>query len=144
MLTAGSNRTLKDSADSFPPEFISHKVLPILVNALEFGGASASTILPLVLQLGSVVGPEDHPQLVIGPVVKLFASPDRGTRMALLDHLPEFADKLDQRTVSDKIWPHLVSFQFFSAKGWVSSFPQIVNWLWRYCCSDPRSNCSVH
>lgn len=102
-------RTLKDSADSFPPEFISHKVLPTLVNALEVGGASASAILPLVLQLGTVVPPADHQQLVIGPVIKLFASPDRGTRMALLDHLPEFAEKLDQRTVSDKIWPHLVN-----------------------------------
>ena len=29
--------------------------------------------------------------------------------MALLDHLQEYADKLDKKTVSDKIWPNLVS-----------------------------------
>lgn len=82
------------------------------MSALEFGGASASTILPLVLQLGKLVPASDYPTTVLGPVVKLFASPDRGTRMALLDHLPEFAEKLDQRTVSDKIWPSLVSEAF--------------------------------
>ena len=30
--------------------------------------------------------------------------------MALLEHLPEYADKLDKKTVSDKIWPNLVSY----------------------------------
>lgn len=28
--------------------------------------------------------------------------------MVLLDHLPEYADKLDKKTVVDKIWPNLV------------------------------------
>ena len=69
---------------------------------------SASAILPLVIQLGKSVSPDEYPKMVLEPVVKLFASPDRGTRMALLEALPEFADKLDQKTV-DKIWPNLVS-----------------------------------
>ena len=41
-------------------------------------------------------------------LIKLYASPDRGTRMALLDHLQDYADKLDKKTVTDKIWPNLV------------------------------------
>jgi SCY1-like protein 1 len=65
-------------------------------------------MLPLVLQLGQNVSPEDYPTVVLAPLVKLFASPDRGMRMALLDHLPEYADKLDKKAVVDKIWPHLV------------------------------------
>ncbi|KAF7969152.1 hypothetical protein HWV62_28194 [Athelia sp. TMB] len=100
-------RTLKESAGSFPPEFASYKVLPSLVSALEFGGASAAMILPIVLQLGKNTGPEEYPTVILGPLIKLFASPDRGTRMALLDHLPEYADKLDKKMVTDKIWPHL-------------------------------------
>ena len=28
--------------------------------------------------------------------------------MALLDKLPDYAEKLDAKTVTDKIWPHLV------------------------------------
>ena len=30
--------------------------------------------------------------------------------MALLDHLSEYADKLDKKTVCDKIWPNLVRY----------------------------------
>ncbi|KAJ6497835.1 armadillo-type protein [Mycena sanguinolenta] len=103
----GLLRTLGESANTFPPEFASFRVLPSLVSALEFGGASAATILPLVLRFGKNVSPEDYPTVILAPLVKLFASPDRGTRMALLDHLPEYAEKLDKKTVDSKIWPHL-------------------------------------
>lgn len=78
------------------------------MSALEFGGATASTILPIVLQLGVHAPPSDYPTIVLAPITKLFTSPDRGTRMALLEHLSEYADKLDKKTVADKIWPNLV------------------------------------
>ncbi|TFK44506.1 hypothetical protein BDQ12DRAFT_673119 [Crucibulum laeve] len=100
-------RTLKETASSFPPEFASYRVLPSLISALEFGGASAAAILPLVLQFGKNVSPEDYPNVILAPLIKLFGSPDRGTRMALLEHLPEYVDKLDKKAVSDKIFPHL-------------------------------------
>ncbi|TBU30194.1 armadillo-type protein [Dichomitus squalens] len=100
-------RSLKESASSFPSEFASYKVLPALVSALEFGGASAASIVPLVLQFGKNVPPEDYSSVILSHLVKLYASPDRGIRMVLLEHLPEYADKLDKKTVSDKIWPNL-------------------------------------
>ncbi|KAF8160923.1 hypothetical protein B0H34DRAFT_698710 [Crassisporium funariophilum] len=100
-------RNLKESASSFPPEFASYRVLPSLLSALEFGGASAATILPLVLHFGTNVAPEEYSKVILAPIIKLFASPDRGTRMALLEHLPEYVDKLDKKAVSEKIFPHL-------------------------------------
>ncbi|KAK0461039.1 armadillo-type protein, partial [Desarmillaria tabescens] len=100
-------RNLNESSSSFPPEFATHRILPSLVSALEFGGASAATILPLVLKFSKNVSPDDYPTLVLAPLVKLFTSPDRGTRMALLDHLPEYVEKLDKKTVDSKIFPHL-------------------------------------
>lgn len=100
-------RTLKESASSFPPEFVSYRILPCLASALEFGGASAATIVPLVLQFGKNVAPDDYGSVIVAPLVKLFASADRGTRIALLDSLPDFAEKLDKKTVVDKIWPNL-------------------------------------
>jgi SCY1-like protein 1 len=84
-------------------------VVPSLVSALEFGGASAATILPLILQFGANVPPEEYADRVLTPLVKLFPSPDRGTRMALLEHLGEYAEHLDKKIVSEKIFPHLVS-----------------------------------
>jgi len=106
---------LKESANSLPPEFATHHVLPVLVSALERGGAStsAASIVPLLLQLGkNVPTDEEYAAVVIGPVVSLFSSPDRGVRMALLDNLDEFKDKMDKKTVVDKVWPHLVGIIF--------------------------------
>ncbi|KAG6328916.1 hypothetical protein ID866_10173 [Astraeus odoratus] len=100
-------RTLKDSASSFPPEFAAFRIMPSLVSALEFGGASAASIVPLILQFGKSVPPEDYSRTVLMPLVKLFANPDRGTRMALLDSLPEYAEKLDKKVVVDQVWPNL-------------------------------------
>jgi len=72
---------------------------------------SAPTIIPLVIQLGTYVSSSEYKSLILEPVVMLFVNSDRGMRMALLDALPEFADKLDKQTVSEKIWPHLVSLR---------------------------------
>jgi SCY1-like protein 1 len=84
-------------------------VLPSLAGALDFGGAHAPAIVPLLLQLGAGVPADEYEKAVLAPLVKLFANPDRGVRMALLDALPEYAEKLDKKTVNDKIWPHLVT-----------------------------------
>ena len=70
---------------------------------------SGPSIIPLVIQLGTYVSSDEYKSLVLEPVIKIFANPDRGTRMAILEVLPEFADKLDKQIVSEKIWPHLVS-----------------------------------
>lgn len=69
-------------------------------------------MLPLILHLSTNVPPSDYDSLVMTPLVKLFASPDRGTRMALLDHLPEYADKIDHKVVVTDVWPHLVRLSF--------------------------------
>ncbi|KAH9993174.1 hypothetical protein BJV77DRAFT_1067320 [Russula vinacea] len=102
-------RTIKDTAPTLPSTFATHLVLPALLTSLTHTtmSISAPSIIPLVIQLGTYVPSDEYNSLVLEPVVKLFANPDRGTRMAILDVLPDFADKLDKQTVSEKIWPHL-------------------------------------
>lgn len=102
-------KTIKDASSSLPPPFLAHRVLPSLLHSLSLPTAPSSTMLPLVLNLGKLVPPSDYGKLVLDPVVKLYASPDRGTRMALLDGLGEYAERLDAKTVQEKVWPHLVS-----------------------------------
>jgi SCY1-like protein 1 len=80
-----------------------------LLHSLSLPTAPSGAMLPLVLELGKLVPPADYAKLVLEPVVKLYTSPDRGTRMALLDGLAEYADKMDNKMVSEKVWPHLVS-----------------------------------
>ncbi|KAG1891857.1 uncharacterized protein F5891DRAFT_1209860 [Suillus fuscotomentosus] len=114
-------RTLKESASSFPPKFVSYRVLQCLASAFEFG-ASAPTIVPLVLRFGKNVASDNYGSVVVAPLVTLFTSADRGTRIALLDSLPEFVEKLDKKTVVDKIWlsHHLGSY----CPHYRSTFPQ--------------------
>ena len=92
---------------------MSYRVLPALISALEFGGASGASIVPLVLQFGKNVSAEEYSSVILTHLVKLFASADRGIRMALLEHLSEYAVRLDKKMVSDKIWPNLVSLCTF-------------------------------
>lgn len=101
-------RTIKDSSTSLPAPFLSHRVLPSLLHSLSLPTAPSSTLLPLVLSLGKLVDPKEYTKVVLEPVVKLYASPDRGTRMALLDGLGEYVERMDPRMVQDKVWPHLV------------------------------------
>ena len=128
-------RNLKESASSFPPEFATYRVLPSLLSALEFGGASAAAILPLVLQFGTNKSPEEYSKVVLAPIIKLYASPDRGTRMALLEHLPEYVDKLDKKAVSEKIFPHLVSQTLYPLKPSNSILTETR--VFGYCCHHP-------
>ncbi|KAG1731298.1 hypothetical protein EDB19DRAFT_1831780 [Suillus lakei] len=51
--------------------------------------------------------PDDYGLIIVTPLAKLFASADRGTRIVLLDSLPDFTEKLDKETVVNKIWPNL-------------------------------------
>ncbi|KAG8812144.1 hypothetical protein FRC17_002172, partial [Serendipita sp. 399] len=93
-----------------------------LIASFDHGGASAAIVIPLIFELAKNVRPDssstDQPKqgyqldpaqynsLILTPVVKLYARPDRGTRMALLEALPEYEGQLDGKMVQDTIWPH--------------------------------------
>ena len=130
-----------------PSTFATHLVLPTLLNSLTLTtmSTSASSIIPLVIQIGAYVSSDEYKTLVLEPVVKLFANPDRGTRMALLDALPDFADKLDKQTVSEKVWPHLVSLAWFIR--WQSiniGMWDLAKWLHRRDPGYPRDDGESH
>jgi SCY1-like protein 1 len=128
-------RTIKDQSSSMPQPFLLYKVLPSLLHSLSLPTAPSSAMLPLVLELGKLVPEKEYGKLVLDPVVKLYTSPDRGTRMALLEGLPEYSDKMDQRIVQERVWPHLVS---------LSSPPEHElrsdHWFRRYRPGHPRSH----
>jgi hypothetical protein len=62
--------------------------------------------------------------------------------MALLEHLPEYVEKLDKKAVSDKIFPHLVG-------PFVPLFVHIyslyaANWVFGYSCNHSRGYSKVN
>ncbi|WWC91608.1 uncharacterized protein L201_006554 [Kwoniella dendrophila CBS 6074] len=105
-------RIIKDASNSssLPSPFVINKILPSLLHSLSLPTAPSSQMLPLVLDLGKLItSTSDYQKIVLEPVIKLYTSPDRGTRMALLDGLNEYADKLDNKMVQEKIWPNLIT-----------------------------------
>ncbi|GAA5904553.1 hypothetical protein JCM8208_004814 [Rhodotorula glutinis] len=93
-----------------PSGFLKHKVLPSLVHTFEFSGGTggAPLLLPVILDL-SRDGLDDktYDRAVLQPVVRAFATPDRAMRMALLEHLDKYADRLAAKDVNERVWPHL-------------------------------------
>ncbi|KAI9559706.1 hypothetical protein GHT06_013711 [Daphnia sinensis] len=94
--------------DSFPENLSRHKVLPQLINAFEFGNAGAAILTPL-FKLGSLLTEEEYQKRIVPCVVKLFSSPDRATRVRLLQQLEHFSTHLLPVTVNDHIFPHILS-----------------------------------
>jgi SCY1-like protein 1 len=82
------------------------KVLPELLKSVEFGGGGAK-VFGTVMQIGQKL--TEYESQITPVVVRLFANPDRGIRVCLLDNMPLMIDHLPQKIVNDKIFPQLVS-----------------------------------
>ncbi len=111
-------KLLQQKPDSFTPDFLMYKVLPTLVAALSAvpppgtipsASTQASVLLPLVLRLGQPLPNDEWTANVVPPLLKAYASPDRSTRMALLENLSLYVERMDNRTVTDKLWPNLIT-----------------------------------
>ena len=83
------------------------KVLPELLKSVEFGGGGAK-VFGVVMQIGAKLSDEEYEAQIMPVVVRLFANPDRGIRVCLLNNLPLMIDHLPQKVVNDKIFPQLV------------------------------------
>ncbi|GAA5916832.1 hypothetical protein JCM6882_006367 [Rhodosporidiobolus microsporus] len=120
---AGLIRTLKAisagaanaKTDPLPAGFLKSKVLPSLVHSFEFGGGSgAAQLLPVILGLaGAGEGGEgeerEYQKDVVQPIVRMYATPDRAVRMALLENLEKYIEKVSTKDVCERVWPHLMT-----------------------------------
>ena len=79
-----------------------------MIKALEFGGAGAKALNP-ILKLGSKLTQEEFDLLIVPIIVKLFASPDRSIRISLCENMGHFITHLNNKTVTDKIFPNLAT-----------------------------------
>lgn len=133
---------LVSKIDRFPDSFAKHKVLPELVNALEFGAGGAKMISP-ILKLGESLPKDDYDRIVLGALVKMFSSPERQMRVALLDNLPKFADRFEgnnNKLVNEKIFPEIAKgFNDTSVSSGLALFD-----IRSYCLTFPLSMTGRH
>lgn len=83
------------------------KVLPELIKSVEFGGGGPKA-LAVILKIAAKLSNDDFETRIIPVIVKFFANPDRAIRVYLLDSLPFMIDRLPQKIVNDKLFPHIV------------------------------------
>jgi SCY1-like protein 1 len=91
------------------------EVKPELINAVEFGGAGAKGLSP-ILKIAANLKHEEVETLIQPMIIKLFASPDRAIRLTLCENLQGLIEHFNSKIVSDKIFPNLATgFQDTSA-----------------------------
>ncbi|KAH8925764.1 ARM repeat-containing protein [Atractiella rhizophila] len=100
-------KMIKESPTPLPPDFLTHKVLPSLLNVFEFSPGGPA-LLPLILSFSTNLPSAAYAQTVLPIVLRMFSSPDRAMRVALLENIDSYKEHLDTRMVCDKIWPNLV------------------------------------
>ncbi|GAA5932952.1 COPI-interacting protein CEX1 [Sporobolomyces koalae] len=103
----GTNST--SASPPLPTGFLLYKILPSLLHTFEFSSASSSSLLPLILSLSTSLPSTEYSQLVVPPLLRMFQLPDRAMRMALLEGLELYADKLTSKDVVERVWPYLVT-----------------------------------
>ncbi|PUU79747.1 armadillo-type protein [Tuber borchii] len=101
-------RELEETGDQFPEDFFKAKVLPELLKSVEFGGGGPK-VFSVVLKIGEKLSDEEWESSISPCIVRLFAVPDRATRVFLLDNLPKMIDHLPDKVVNDKVFPEMLT-----------------------------------
>lgn len=103
----GFFRKLDTSIETFPSEFSKHKILPELIKAFEFGSGGAKA-LSAIVKIGDHVSDEEYESIIIEPIMRMFASPDRAIRVSLLENMPKFIDHMTNKMVTNQVFPNIV------------------------------------
>ncbi|KAJ3218959.1 hypothetical protein HDU67_003323 [Dinochytrium kinnereticum] len=101
-------KNLGNSLDSFPADYCMYKILPELINAIEFGGASAKT-LNLITKVGERLTPEEYETMIVPCIIRLFSSPDRAMRVTLCENLGTFGQHISNKLANEKIFPNIAT-----------------------------------
>ncbi|KAI8616083.1 armadillo-type protein [Chytriomyces sp. MP71] len=97
---------LNMSLESYPLDFCKYKILPELIKALEFGGAGAKALAP-ILKIGNKLDNAEFDILLVPILIKVFAIPDRAIRVSLCENMSSFIDRINPKVLNEKIFPNL-------------------------------------
>jgi SCY1-like protein 1 len=102
-------KNLSSSLDTFPESFAKGKVMPVLMNAIEFGSAGPK-IFPMILQIADKhLATQEYSDMILPLAQRLMNSPDRSIRNIVLESLEGLLAKCGHKAGNDKLFPHVVS-----------------------------------
>lgn len=100
-------------------------------------------MLSSIIKVGSNLPDEEYDKIVIPCIIRMFSTPDRGIRMALLEKLPSYVERLSKKIVNDQIFPHVVSgILRMQLQGLAVVMPISFAGFgfYRWCSYDPRAD----
>ena len=103
-----NNRQLDSSLQKYPSGFLQHKILPEMLKSFEFGGGG-SKVFSIILSIGEKLSDDDFEKDIQPVIVRMFASPERGVRVVLLENLNRVVERLNPKIVNDKVFPNMVN-----------------------------------
>lgn len=101
-------KRLPQAIPELPLPVLRRKLLPMLAQALTFGGAPA-VALGSILQIGNSMDESEFTARVVPCVSKLFTSTDRSIRRSLLENIDAFGKHLTQSIVEEQIYPNVTT-----------------------------------
>ncbi|KAE9413735.1 hypothetical protein Angca_003663 [Angiostrongylus cantonensis] len=99
---------LRENLSLFPNDIAKYKILPKTIETYEYGDAGPNILIPL-FRLGKLLDEAEYQKRIVPCLIKLFGSPDRTTRVKLLERIDEFAPHLSSQIVNEKIFSNLAS-----------------------------------
>ncbi|KAL6049462.1 Nuclear aminoacylation-dependent tRNA export pathway component [Balamuthia mandrillaris] len=90
--------------DSFPQNLCTKKILPSLLQAINYGYANARALVSL-LKIGKHLSADEYAAQVIPSIVKWFTGNDKELKANLLENMESFAEHLSPQIVNDNIFP---------------------------------------
>eukprot|EP01135_Chromosphaera_perkinsii_P010147 Nk52_evm13s2039 gene=Nk52_evmTU13s2039 len=100
--------SLPSMISTFPKDCNKYKILPLLVNALEFGGGGAAVLQPM-LEIAKNLNEEEFTSSIVPCIVKLFSSNDRAIRVHLLQNMGSYIDHISTSLMSEQIFPNIAN-----------------------------------
>ncbi|CAG0888055.1 unnamed protein product [Cyprideis torosa] len=96
--------TMPQKIDQFPVQLLKGKILPLVINSLEFGNAGPC-VLTSLFKMGTFLTAEEYQKMLVPCIVKLFSCQDRLTRLRLLQQLETFAVHMTSEVINEQVYP---------------------------------------
>ncbi|KAG1472756.1 hypothetical protein G6F56_001345 [Rhizopus delemar] len=101
-------KNLDSYIESFPGQFCKYKILPELMKTFEYAAGGAK-VLSAIIKVGDHLSDQEYASIIIEPVVRMFASPDRAIRVSLLENLPKFVGHMTNKMVTEQVFPNIAT-----------------------------------
>ena len=99
-------KKLTQSLSELPDLVVHQKILPMVIDALEFGSASPNA-LSCVMKIADGMDGDQFQSSIAPAMIRFFNSTDRTIRRVLLENIDKFGDRLPAAMIDETIYPAL-------------------------------------